>query len=457
MSLLRCQTLGLELLEDRCLPSVAGIANLAGSRLVAPAQAQWGQPITLQAQIQNLGTASSGSFQVQWFLSPNSSGSNSDLLLQTSSGAMSLTQSAIAANHSGPLFSVTVQLPAAAPAGWNGVSFWIIEKINVSTTAVNTHAIATAGLGRDRDPIEVLGNKITGVISLPQPDGEHRTSIDVFLQRISTDARDNPQTNMSIQVGIQTWVVIHGRDDSSASFQSLAAAIDGYKPGDQVLVLDWAEGAADNHLDGLELDGAIWIPSVGSWAASTLATLGVTSSKLDLVGHSWGTYVAYEIARDVPGHQDLIVALDPAAAAVDYNYSAVNFAAVSRNSWAFYGNGLFGSADLAKTAREAFLLSYDTTSWVGVDALAAHEAPVSLFQSLVLRNNQGGAPLRASLFSLARLENPILDPWVANPSQGGFDGVFTLRDSNNNNLWGDTWTEVESFRYLNVRGQTVMV
>ncbi len=451
-SLPRSQPLRLEALEERCVPAVVGTVDLSGAKLVAPAEAQVGQTITVQSQVHNTGTSASGTFQVQWYLSQDSVGS-SDVLLSLANGATSLTEASIAGKSFGPTLSVGLKLPGSLPTGWTGDSFYLLEKIGSAS-------FGQVGNGFDRDPIVVLGNKITAVITA-NLGGEHRPSIDVFLQRITPDAHGNPQRTQSIQFGIQTWVVIHGRDDSAASFESLAAAIDGYKAGDQVLVLDWSEGAADNHEflvpDALALNGAAWVPFVGHWTESTLVSMGVTSAKLDLVGHSWGTYVAYEVAHDMPGGAQAIVALDPAAAALEYNYAAVNFAAVSKNSWAFYGDGLFGSAELARTAKQAFLLQYDTSSWFGVDPFAAHEAPVQLFETLVRRNNQPGAPLRASLFSLYSLENNVPGPWLARAEQGGFDGVFTLKDVNNNNQWGDTWSEVESFRYKNAPGREVVV
>lgn len=456
--------LRLETLEDRCTPSVVGTVDLSGAKLLATDRSQLGQAISVQAQVRNAGTAASGPFQVQWYLSRDSAGSSDDILLSRGNGATSYAHASIGANSTAALFSVSLVLPGSLPGGWDGVSFYVIQKTDATNAVAETNEnnnFGQVGTNLDRDPILVAGNKITGHIVADLPGDEHLPAIDVFLQRVSAGPNGVPQTGLNIQFGIQTWVVVHGRLDSSASFQSLAAAIDGYKAGDQVLVLDWSQGAADNHEgwipDEVALDGAAWIPHVGEWTKTTLVSLGVTSDKLDLVGHSWGTYVAYEIANRVPGTNEVIVALDPAAAAVDYDYTAVNFAAVSRRAWAFYGDGLFGSADLAKTADEAFLLEYDSGSWFGVDPFTAHAAPVRLFESLVLRNNQGAAPTRASLFNLSRLETPVTRPWMVNGYDGGFEGVFTVKDVNNNGSYGDAWTEVTAFHYKNAKGQEVVV
>src|SRR5437016_4894937 len=117
-SILASNSLRLETLEERCMPSVTSNIDLSGSSLGAPSQAQFGQAIALQAQIRNTGTASSGAFQVQWFLSRDNVGSSDDILLHLTNGATSSSQSSITGNHSGSTFTVNLQLPGSVPAGF---------------------------------------------------------------------------------------------------------------------------------------------------------------------------------------------------------------------------------------------------------------------------------------------------------------------------------------------------
>lgn len=76
---------------------------------------------------------------------------------------------------------------------------------------------------------------------------------------------------------------------------------------------------------------------------------------MNLAGHSWGSYVAARIAApERSGSVNALVAMDPAFAGVGFPAGSINFAAVSRISWAIYGNGIYGSAELAATADESF-------------------------------------------------------------------------------------------------------
>ncbi|MCY2986352.1 MAG: pre-peptidase C-terminal domain-containing protein, partial [Planctomycetota bacterium] len=298
-------------------------------------------------------------------------------------------------------------------------------------------------------------NRITGKVAMPNP-GERRTDIEVSLQRVDTTGAFSG----TIENGRKTWIVIHGRASSPEGFArhddgspALAAVIDGYDPGDQVLVLGWRDGAADNWPADVGLQGAQWIPYVADWAAGVLGRIGLAGTSQFLVGHSWGSLIAYEMGARVSGGVKALVALDPAYQGYGYDDSAVNFDRVSAWSWAFYGGGGYGSAGKSGTANEAFAIEYD-----GWDPLwgAAHSAPIHLFESLVRRNGQSSPPARASLFGLGKLEGATPGPWALNEYSYGsadegtrkvFEGVFGLSDADNDGNWGDSWDQVLSFRY----------
>jgi pimeloyl-ACP methyl ester carboxylesterase len=332
--------------------------------------------------------------------------------------------------------------------------------VTFNAIAGTTYQIAVDGYNAASGNItlHLLGNRIDGIVSANLGNG-HLPSIDVYMQRIASDSQGNPITNLAIQPNLQTWLVIHGRQVEkdmgvgASSMRSLAAAIDARPTGaEQVLVVDWTEGASDS-TDGsvfhewVGLNGAAWIPNVADWVTSVLTSIGITSDKLFLVGHSWGTFLAYEIANRVPGVLERIVALDPAREALDYDDEAVNFADVTQRAWAFYGNGLYGSEARAGTADEAFTIEY--AGWP--DGLIswgdAHAAPRHVFESLVRRNNTNPSDQRAAIFNLSRLETTPARPWRTNAYDQVFEGIFTLDDLDDDDRWGDAWAEVASFKY----------
>jgi len=130
-----------------------------------------------------------------------------------------------------------------------------------------------------------------------------------------------------------TWIVIHGWNNSYHDSDDLAKAIDGYQEGDQVLTLDWQEGSMTgfisvptiitgltNLVSGIstgttEVAEALykassWIKPVADATTQILTSWGISREKINLVGHSFGSYVAYEISKNLDRVNNL-VALDP--------------------------------------------------------------------------------------------------------------------------------------------------
>jgi len=141
-----------------------------------------------------------------------------------------------------------------------------------------------------------------------------------------------------------TWLVIHGRLGAATQpiYQDIATAVDGYSPDDQVLLLDWETAAT-----GLWA-GESRIEPVGRWAAAALDDYGFDAGTLNLLGYSWGAYVADELAEELVSRQtqgvNSILLLDPAADIPFNGYNpnnsaTVNFAAHSEFSWAFHAGG----------------------------------------------------------------------------------------------------------------------
>jgi pimeloyl-ACP methyl ester carboxylesterase len=297
----------------------------------------------------------------------------------------------------------------------------------------------------------IIGTKYSGRIAA-DIGSNNRDSIDVFLQRIP----GGPLTVVEpIETNLQTWVVIHGKDSMSESFQSMAVAIDEYKAGDQVLVLDWMQGASDNNFPEF-LDGAGWIPYVASWATEILTNvLSIASSNLLLVGHSWGSFVAYEIADLMTGGARAIVALDPASGATGgYEEGQVDFSSVSDTSWAFYGDGPFGSDVRSATADEAVVLSYAGSGppFTFEGHKSMHRAPRNVFETLV---RDDGRHQISSLFSLERLEAGGSGPWRLNQlrdtfgiNRQVFESRLQISNVDNDGEWGESWSEIVDLEYV---------
>jgi len=216
----------------------------------------------------------------------------------------------------------------------------------------------------------------------------------------------------TIDPNVPTWVVIHGRTNSSETqqIQGIAMAIKAKRPRDQVLLLDWSSAAAED-------DGENWIGAVGSWAGSHLAEYGFHGSALHLVGHSWGTYVADKLAQEFPDGVDLIVALDPAANDPRYgefnpnDEGAIDFSAHSKFSLAFHSSDALGNEKTPTTATEAFSVGFFKPIF-DVGEVDRHDWVRDLFTSMVLGN--GGV---SQLFSLERLLSHDPGPWLLNKYQ----------------------------------------
>ena len=205
----------------------------------------------------------------------------------------------------------------------------------------------------------------------------------------------------AIDPSVRTWIVIHGRNSSRTAdnIAAVAAAIAKTRQGEQVLTLDWSGAASYKGWTGFGGEDAI--QDVAIWAAWALRGAGFVSTNLNLVGHSWGSYVAEELAQRIPGGVNTVAALD-AAENVPGGYSPetpgeIDFARNSEFSWAFHSDGLAGSNRTPVTADEAFVVHNSD-----------HSSVVFLFANLLLNPFN---PV-ARFFALANLLLAEPGPWV---------------------------------------------
>ena len=216
--------------------------------------------------------------------------------------------------------------------------------------------------------------------------------------------------NQGFDPGVRTWIVSHGRGSSPTDdyIHQLGEAVAGQFRDDQVLMIDWSNAAAD-----LVTVGEDRIEGVAAWAAGVLSDRGFLGTTLNLIGHSWGAYVAAELAEEFVGGVSTIVGLDPARNGVGSwnpnDPNEIHFARDSELSWAFYSEEPedlvvpiipgrnFGNESTPTTADEAFVVKD-----------SSHEGVVQLF-TYMLKNPSGGV---SQLFQLDRLLRHERGPWV---------------------------------------------
>jgi pimeloyl-ACP methyl ester carboxylesterase len=217
-----------------------------------------------------------------------------------------------------------------------------------------------------------------------------------------------------------TWVIIHGWNSSRSkpNIRKLVDSVIATRPEDQVVTLDWsslAETGVVNLFDvllTLDVKSAVraaakGISPTGKWAAAILKHYGFQAGKINIIGHSFGCYVADQIADNYqPEKLRSIVALDPAANAVPEVFNPVSEVSFLANfiwSWVFHSSDL-GNDFVPELASESFVVR------TGINLISAHSIVVDFFSDILLRTSS----YVASLFNLNRLTSAYFGPWVLN-------------------------------------------
>jgi Tol biopolymer transport system component len=256
-------------------------------------------------------------------------------------------------------------------------------------------------------------------------------TIDGFFE-VSATRRDAAGP---IDPTLPTWVIIHGWNSGPAEFAALAQAVENQRRGgqvpEQVLLVDWSAAAASI----LPSTAEGRIHDVANALYDELSGAGFNGEQLHLIGHSFGSYVAGELAAKF-GIVDSIIALDPAidvGSPYDARVAAGgDFGAHSIFSWAFRDAQVggrdavtqdpfgfpFGSIETPTTAKEAF------------DVLgSSHSSIRDLFTGML--NDPSGGGGTNKFFQLDNLVEHRSGPWVANQydgygvlGTGGFEGVI---------------------------------
>jgi pimeloyl-ACP methyl ester carboxylesterase len=257
----------------------------------------------------------------------------------------------------------------------------------------------------------------------------------VSLKRVGGDGSSTDSTDIKNR---PTWVVIHGMNNSpeTDSIKALSKAINDYKTDDQVLVLDWSKEAfSDSQLKIPTTDkyapnpifGASWISTVADWTKKKLVDeWKISPENINFAGHSLGSYLAWETAKDIGGVNKLI-ALDPART-TNGGYPSedkVNFSNYSKWSWAFYGS-LLGNYDRANTAEESFQFHFPSL----INPIDKHGAVVTAFADTIKQNKKQPGYF-TGLLNLDKMNASADQPWKRG---NGFEATLVV-NQNNNNEW----------------------
>lgn len=224
-----------------------------------------------------------------------------------------------------------------------------------------------------------------------------------------------------------TWLVIHGRNDSGAAFEPLADTVRAASYDQQVLTLNWSEGASSVFAG--DFSGESWIAPVATWVVATLIDYGFVPEGLNVIGHSWGGVLTGELAARFPGGVHRVVALDPAEDApppfgTSYSTEGVHFGlGHSQYSWAFYSRDgatlgiTAGSEETPTTAHEAYVVTD-----------SGHSEVVDLFMAMIA----SPVEVASRFFSLDRLIAGVPGPWLSDQyddegvlsGEGLYEGVI---------------------------------
>ncbi len=236
-------------------------------------------------------------------------------------------------------------------------------EIRISRAAAGTNVIQNLPYSLDVKISKPNRSQINGKISRDNDNKVFSVSLKGFEGTVVNSITSEKKIiSKEILANVPTWVVIHGRTDDESSDQILELASTMKKLGQQVITLDWSQAAKDN-ASAIGLEGSAWIDSVASWAVRQLKELGLSADNINLVGHSWGTYVSNSIAMKL-GHVNTLIALDPASDSYitntlgnEYKTETIDFARYSNHSLAMHSSE-FGSANLARTANKTVTLDY---------------------------------------------------------------------------------------------------
>jgi pimeloyl-ACP methyl ester carboxylesterase len=240
--------------------------------------------------------------------------------------------------------------------------------------------------------------------------------------------------------GGKVWILAHGWNSDPETFKDLVTAIRTKNPADDIITVDWSDAA--KFINAPTPGTATpWIKEVADYTTNELKDWGLKltdGAKINLIGHSLGTFVSSELAANF-SKVDNLIALEPAASLDGSSYdldgltpgiqSPKRFDSVANFSRAFEGTqSLATSTDLGRTAIESILIDFgrDLPS-----PFTEHGEVITAFTSLVNQGLMDAPSLPDNLFSLDDLrENTQFQKNVfTSYGKTSFDGVISVDTS----------------------------
>ena len=183
------------------------------------------------------------------------------------------------------------------------------------------------------------------------------------------------------------WLVIHGRKDGENNFRELNSSFRRNAGGAQVVSVDWASGAEPAPGWWNAAPNGVQFINLAENLSSQLESQGFRRDRVNVVAHSWGTFVGYELAKSL-GSVGNFIAMDPTKKVpAGYDAGPVNFGKISRISTGVKGgdsaNGGYG--DEAKTVTCDFTLRLFSQNHSGApkDRGFYHRLPVDWCASVL--------------------------------------------------------------------------
>lgn len=244
--------------------------------------------------------------------------------------------------------------------------------------------------------------------------GDEGVKYQVFLENYQSDSLRNKPT----------WIVIHGFGHSPSNLedQELQKSLKG--SGFQVLQVDWSS-ITKRSVFSL-WSSASFVPSVGEFVAESLIKSKLLSGEnINCIGHSFGSYVCWEISKRIEGF-DKLIALEPASEAGTsflwkrfYNTSQVNFSEHSKYSWSFKSSDR-SSKKTSLTADDSFSVKYYS------HPESEHNDVIGFLSTLIRRNSKGEGGHVSLGLDINNMRENISHPWIHDESD--YEGEILIQN-----------------------------
>jgi pimeloyl-ACP methyl ester carboxylesterase len=260
----------------------------------------------------------------------------------------------------------------------------------------------------------------------------------------------------SITEDSPVWLLVHGRNDSfdreDSSMANLAASFNNHEALEgAVVTLEWSKLS-----QSLSLKASDWIPVVARIAHRKLTALGIDATQLKLFGHSWGSYVAHDLAAEF-GQVNTLVALDPARDLPLLNaFYYVDFDSVAKVSWAFISSAL-GDTRRAATANHTFRIDSNNTNDI-TDVVKEHRFAVDIVARMLDIPRKGTTAAETKISNLIDIFDDSLKPaWADKPpwrpgESPNYEGFIRIGRSL---ITGEI--ELRSLRYMSGTDDEVLI